>query len=239
MNFSRSTPAPKVSYRPTSGGDGPSGASFEVGGMKSAGVTTNAGNAADAVSTGAIYANLRKNAPKYDQIVNTAADNRMSERISAMNAEATMAAAGIQAAGAVQEAKETAKGLEAQAAAAEKGGMMSAIGGIASAALPLMMSDEETKHTIDKLEYACDTLRDLRPVTFYYKEEYSAHPERMHYGFIAQEFQKTLPDATYIDEVTGKLCIDTNELIGLLVRANQELETRITRLEAKQALAAV
>ena len=128
MNFARSTPAPKVSYRPRSGGEGPSGASFEVSGLASAGVTTNAGNAADAVSTGAIYANLRKNAPKYDQIVNTAADNRMSERISAMNAEATMAAAGIQAAGAVQEAKETAKGLEAQAAAAEKGGMIVAQG---------------------------------------------------------------------------------------------------------------
>ena len=239
MNFSRSTPAPKIGYRPRSSGEGPSGASFEVGGMKSAGVTTNAGNAADAVSTGAIYSNLRKNAPKYDQIVNTAAENRMSERISAMNAEATMAAAGIQAAGAVAQAEETAKGLEAQASAAKTGGMMSAIGGIASAALPLMLSDEETKHTIDEIEYACDVLRQLRPVTFFYKEEYSAHPERMHYGFIAQEYQKVMPDATYYDESVGKLCIDTNELISLLVRANQELETRITRLEAKQALAAV
>ncbi len=95
MNFSRSTPAPKTRYQPRSGGDAPSGASFEVGGMKSAGVTTNAGSAADAVSTGAIYANLRKNAPKYDDIVNTVEENRMGERISSMNAEATMAAAGI------------------------------------------------------------------------------------------------------------------------------------------------
>ena len=238
MNFSRSTPAPKISYRPRSAGEAPSGASFEVGGMKSAGVTTNAGNAADAVSTGAIYANLRKNAPKYDEIANTAADNRMAERVSAMNAEATMAAAGIQAAGQVAQAEETAKGLEAQASAASKGGAMSAIGGIASAAIGLF-SDEETKHTIDQLEYACDVLRQLRPVTFFYKEQYSAHPERMHYGFIAQEFQKVMPDATYVDAATGKLCIDTSEVIGLLVRANQELETRITRLEAKQALAAV
>ena len=238
MNFSRSTPAPKIGYRPRSAGDAPSGASFEVGGMKSAGVTTNAGNAADAVSTGAIYANLRRNAPKYDEIANTAADNRMAERVSAMNAEATMAAAGIQAAGEVAQAEEAAKGLDAQAAAAEKGGAMSAIGGIASAAIGLF-SDEETKHTIDQLEYACDVLRQLRPVTFFYKEQYSAHPERMHYGFIAQEFQKVMPDATYVDAATGKLCIDTSEVIGLLVRANQELETRITRLEAKHALAAV
>ena len=129
--------------------------------------------------------------------------------------------------------------MKAQGAAAEKGGMMSAIGGIASAALPLMLSDEETKHTIDQIDNALDVLRELRPVTFFYKEEYSSGPERMHYGFIAQEYQKVMPDATYYDESIGKLCIDPVELIGLLVRANQQLETRITRLEAKEALAAV
>jgi hypothetical protein len=58
----------------------------------------------------------------------------------------------------------------------------------------------------------------------------------MHHGFIAQEYQKVMPDATYYDETIGKLCIDTVDLIGLLVRANQQLETRITRIEAKQAL---
>ena len=238
MNFSRSTPAVKTRIRQTSAGDVASGADFQVGGMKAAGVTTNAGSAADAVSTGAIYANLRDNAPKYDKIVDAAAQNRMAERISSMNAEATMAAAGIQAASAVAQAKETAKGLSAQAAAATKGGMFSALGGVASAAFGLM-SDEETKHTVDAIENACEILRELRPVTFFYKEEYSAHPERMHYGFIAQEYQKVMPDATYYDESIGKLTIDPTELIGLLVRANQELETRITRLEAKQALAAV
>jgi hypothetical protein len=48
-----------------------------------------------------------------------------------------------------------------------------------------------------------------------------------------------MPDATYVDSFTGKLCIDTGDLIGLLVRANQQLESRITRLEVKQALATV
>ena len=240
MNFDRSTPVrTKTREISSSGGDVVAGASFPGIELASARVTTNAGAAADAVSTAAIYQNLRKNAPRYDKIVDEAANNRMNERVSAMNAEATMASAGIQAAGAVESAKETAKGLEAQAGAAKTGGMMSAIGGIASAAIPLMMSDEETKHTIDAIESACEILRELRPVTFFYKEEYSARPERMHYGFIAQEYQRVMPDATYTDEATGKLCIDTNELIGLLVRANQELETRITRLEAKQALAAV
>ena len=234
MNFSRSTSAPKTRVNAQSGME----VNFDVGGMKSAGVTTNAGAAADAVSTAAIYANLRDNAPKYDKIADTAAANRMAERVSAMNAEATMASAGIQAAGQIAQAEEQAKAYAAQASAAKTGGVMSAIGGIASAAIPLL-SDEETKHTIDEIEQACSVLRELRPVTFFYKEQYSPQPERMHYGFIAQEFKRVMPDATYVDSATGKLCIDTTELIGLLVRANQELEGRITRLEVNQVLQAV
>ena len=155
-----------------------------------------------------------------------------------MNAEATMTQAGISAAGNVKAAEEQAEGMRAQAGATKKAGMMSAIGGIAAAGIGLL-SDEETKHTIDELEYACDILRELRPVTFFYKEEYSAHPERMHYGFIAQEYQKVMPDATYVDGATNKLCIDPIELISILVRANQELQARVTRLEAKQALVSV
>ena len=234
MNFSGSRPAPRTRINPRSG----QAPDFGIGGMASAGLKTNAGSAADAVSTSAIYGELRRNAPKFDQIAATAASNRQKERISAMNAEANMAAAGIQAASTVAQAEAQAEAMEAQGAAAEKGGMMSAVGGIASAAIGLF-SDEETKHTIDQLEYACDVLRELRPVTFFYKEEYSAYPERMHYGFIAQEFQKVMPDATYVDGSTNKLCIDTAELIALLVRANQELQYRVTKLEASRALSAV
>ena len=211
---------------------------FTPSGLSSASVTTGAGSAADAVSVGSIYGSLRDSAPKYDAIAGTAAKNRAEERVAAMNAEASMAQAGISAAANVAAAKEQAKAMEAQAGAAKTGGMMSAVGGIASAAIGLF-SDEDTKHTIDELEYACDILRELRPVTFFYKEEYSAHPERMHYGFIAQEYQKVMPDATYVDGATNKLCIDTNELIALLVRANQELQERVTRLEVKNALEAV
>ena len=61
----------------------------------------------------------------------------------------------------------------------------------------------------------------------------------MHYGFIAQEYQKLMPDATYTDSTTGMLCIDTAELIALLVRANQQLEQRVTRLEVENVLEAV
>ena len=105
--------------------------------------------------------------------------------------------------------------------------------------MALMGSDETIKNTIENISDALSTLRQLRPVSFYYNEEYSSNPERLHHGFIAQEYQKVLPDATYFDESNGKLCIDTGDLIGILVRAVQELEVKVTRLEAANALTGV
>ena len=93
--------------------------------------TSSAGSATNAVSTGAIFGQLRDKSPKYGEIANTAATIRANEEITGMKAEADMASAGIAAAAKVAAAEE-------QAAAAEKGGMMSAFGGIASAAIGLI-----------------------------------------------------------------------------------------------------
>ena len=200
---------------------------FEPISLRSGGVTSGAGSAADAVSVADTFSSIRESSPKFDALANEAMTNASNERQAQINADATIEAAEIGL-----------EGAKASAAAQEKAGMMGTIGSIASAAIPLI-SDESTKHTVDTIEDALETLRNLRPVTFFYTDEYSSSPERMHHGFIAQEFQKVMPDATYYDESIGKLCIDTTDLIGLLVRANQQLETRLTRLEAKQALAAV
>ena len=95
----------------------------------------------------------------------------------------------------------------------------------------LIASDERIKNTIEEIDDACKLLKSLRPVTFYYNEEFSSSPERMHYGFIAQEYEHVMPDQTYYDESIDKLCIDTNELVAVLVRAIQQLEGRIQLLE--------
>ncbi len=209
-------------------------------GLSTAGTTTSAGSAANTVSVGSIFSGLRENSPDHEDIVKRMERMRMEENIASQTASAFMAKAGIEADATMDIAKFQSKAARDQADATKKGSIFSAIGSIASAAAPLLLaSDEDTKHTIDSLENACETLRQLRPVTFYYKEEYSQNPERMHYGFIAQEYQKVMPDATYTDPTTGKLCIDPIELIGLLVRANQELEKRVTRMEVKQVLATV
>ena len=132
------------------------------------------------------------------------------------------------------------KDINAATSEAKSAASASKTSGIIKAGVSILgaafMSDETTKNTIEKIEDALVTLRGLQPVTYYYNEEYSSSPERLHHGFIAQEYQKVMPDATYFDESTGKLCIDTAELIALLVRGIQQLEKRVTRMEAAHAL---
>ena len=211
---------------------------FEPMQLRAGGVSSNAGSAAGAVSTGSLYAAQAGSSPDFGELTEAQMTAKAEQNIAQTIADAKLEGTQIGADASVKVAKLQSKALEKQASSAKSAGMMSGLGSVAGAALGLL-SDEETKHTIDTIDDALETLRNLRPVTFYYKEEYSSSPERMHHGFIAQEFQKVVPDATYYDESVGKLCIDTTDLIGLLVRANQQLETRLTRLEAKQALAAV
>ena len=205
-----------------------------------AGGGTNYSAAADNVSLNKSFGAMREKAPKYDELANTAMQTRSAERQASMKAEADVTGAGINAIGQTKSAALQAEGqiaaAKTQAEASKQSSMMGAIGSIGSALIGL--SDESTKTAITPIDSALAKLRELKPVTFYYKSEYGDHT-RMHHGFVAQDYKKVMPDATYVDEETGKMCIDTVDLIGLLVRANQELESRVTRMEAKLVLQAV
>ena len=218
-----------------------SGISFEAPTLASAAGGSGAAAAAGVVDVGSSFTTARMKAPKFDELSAMAMQTNSAEKQAGMAASAQVAGAGIQAfgqtKGAAMQAKATIEAAEAQASAQKSAGMMGAIGSIGSALIGL--SDESTKTDIERIDSALEKLRNLKPVTFRYKEEYSDSPERLHHGFIAQEFEKVLPDATYFDESIGKKCIDTGDVIGLLVRANQELEARIGMLEVKQALATV
>jgi len=183
----------------------------------------------------------RERAPRFDRMGANNIANRASERGAIMKAEASVHSQGLQSLANVRSAEMIAdaqvEAAEKQAAAAKSGAMMSGIGSILGAGLGLL-SDKTTKECIYRLDDALSTLRELKPVTFRYREEYG-DPDRMHHGFIAQDYQEVLPDATYFDEEKGKLCIDTMDLIGLLVRSVQQLETRVMFLEAQRALAGV
>lgn len=196
--------------------------------------------AADNASVAESFSALRRGAPAYGKMgqnavaaagavergINDANTAALNAKISS---ESAVKVAGMKAQAAIDAAQSKASG-------AVTGSIVKAGVGLLGSAL---MSDETTKNTIEKIEDALATLRGLQPVTYYYNEEYSSSPERLHHGFIAQEYQTVMPDATYFDESTGKLCIDTAELIALLVRGIQQLETRVARMEAAHALVGV
>ena len=197
-------------------------------------------DAASLGQLGTVYSAYRENAPEYGQIQREGLGARETVNRAGIQAESAVRSQGLQAAGDIKASKLLAEAQKDAANKEAKGSMMGSIfGAIGNIGGALLMSDESTKNTIEELDDALSLLRELRPVSFYYNEEYTLDPHRLHYGFIAQEYQKQMPDATYFDENLGKLCIDTGELIGLLVRSIQQLETRIQRMEAKEALAGV
>lgn len=200
------------------------------------------GAAAGITDLSGVFQANRQRAPRFDKFAATDIQNRAQERAAIMAAEAKVAGAGLQSMAQVKSAEIIS---EAQVEAADKamagaksGAMMSGIGSIIGAGIGLL-SDETTKNHIERIDDALSVLRELKPVRFHYREEYSAMPERRHHGFIAQDFRHVLPDATYYDSSVDKLCIDTGDLIGLLVRSVQQLETRVMCLEAEKALAGV
>ena len=74
-------------------------------------------------------------------------------------------------------------------------------------------------------------IKRLQPKTYNYKPEWQGYSNRKHSGFIAQEYQKVIPEGTYNDEESGKLVVDLAEVIAPLVSAVQQLEARINELE--------
>lgn len=176
---------------------------------------------------------IRQKSPKYGNISKTAMSAQNYMWRAAEQAKAGVMKAGINAQATVEAAKIQSKYAQQAAAKRSQGAMASGIfGAVAKVGIGLL-SDERCKHGIEPLENALQTLRELKPVTFYYNEEYGGWPERLNYGFIAQEYAMTMPDQTFYDHDLERLCIDTNQLIAILVKGMQELSDKVTELEAK------
>ena len=201
---------------------------------------TGGAGAAENASVAENFSLLRKGAVDFGKQAQQGIAAESMKRQAVTEANASVAANAIGNMAAIESAEIQA---EAQKEAAQKEAQGSMFGSIAKAGIGLigsaLLSDEKTKNNIEHIQDALATLRELRPVTFYYNEEYSSTSERLHHGFIAQEYAKHMPDATYYDEDADAMCIDTIELIALLVRSVQQLETKVTRMEAQHALAGV
>jgi len=207
---------------------------FDFSGIQSVGASQGDGG-----KLAAAWESVRSNSPDYLGIEGTGLATRAAEKNAGILGEASLLSTQITADGQVEAAKLQAEAEEKAAAEQARGSMMGKAFGLIGSIGGALISDESTKNSIQPLENALETLRNLKPVTFYYNEEYSSSPERLHHGFIAQDYAKVLPDATYYDESLGKMCIDTAELIAILVRSVQQLEARVTYMEATKALQGV
>ena len=186
-----------------------------------------------------VYGNNLKTAPRYDDLAATSVATRSNERAAITKAEADVHSAGLQSYAAVEAAKVQAEAAKAAARSAASGSMVgSALSAVGSIGGALLMSDEATKENIKDIEDGLAIIRNLKPKEYNYKDKWQGYSNRLQLGFIAQDYMKVLPAATY-NSKEGPMCIDINQVIAPLVRAVQQLEDKITRLEAERSFEGV
>ena len=191
------------------------------------------GNAAGLGGFVGMYGNNLKTAPRFDQLAATNVAARSNERAAVTKAEADVHSMGLQSVAAVRSAEIQAEAAKDAAQSQAQGSMMgSAFGAIGSIGGALIgLSDATTKENVATIDDGLSVIKKLQPKTYNYKPEWQGYSNRKHSGFIAQEYQKVIPEGTYNDEESGKLCVDLAEVIAPLVSAVQQLEARISELE--------
>ena len=101
------------------------------------------------------------------------------------------------------------------------------------------ISDIRFKTDIQDITNALDTINQLRPVRFRFKETYrEEHPhlkDSYYYDFTAQEYQKVFPDSVKAGK-NGDLFIDAYNTTPYLVAAVQELSKTIKEIKAENKM---
>jgi hypothetical protein len=102
--------------------------------------------------------------------------------------------------------------------------------------LGVASSSARYKRDIKPLADMTEKLAQLRPVSFSYKTE----PDATHYGLIAEEVDKVMPELVVQDEQGRPDAVQYLELIPLLLEERQEMQAELTRqqseLERERAL---
>jgi hypothetical protein len=98
------------------------------------------------------------------------------------------------------------------------------------------LSDRRAKENIEPIKYGLEEVTKLNPVTF----NFIAHPELAPtYGFIAQDVQPVLPELVNeekdnkAEDGTPYLTLKMGDMLPVLVKAIQELNAKVTALEAQ------
>jgi hypothetical protein len=94
-------------------------------------------------------------------------------------------------------------------------------------------SDSALKQNIQPLDNSLDLIKQMKPVTYTYKESYSKD-NSVQTGFIAQDLQILLKDKNYLNGIVKDgtyLSVAYQNLIPLLVKAIQEQQIEIENLK--------
>ena len=98
-------------------------------------------------------------------------------------------------------------------------------------------SDERKKENIRTIDNALEKVVQLRGVNFDWKENAKVVKGKQSGGLIAQEVQKIIPEAVFVDivdtEIKDALGLDTTPIIGYLVEAIKELKAEIEMLKER------
>lgn len=108
-------------------------------------------------------------------------------------------------------------------------GNLSVTGTITATGNITAFSDARLKDNITKIPDALNKLNQLKGVTYTRKDLAS---DTQYAGLIAQDVQKVLPEAVLVTE-DDIIAVDYNGVIGLLVEAIKELESKVAKLEGK------
>jgi len=100
----------------------------------------------------------------------------------------------------------------------------------ASGRLVISASDASLKENIEPLESVIDKIDNLNPVTFYWKDKYERGKDQQ-IGLIAQELEEVFPSLVGVNFSDNKKTILSEPLIFILIKAVQELNQKIEKLE--------
>ncbi|MCX7697050.1 MAG: tail fiber domain-containing protein, partial [Bacteroidales bacterium] len=89
-------------------------------------------------------------------------------------------------------------------------------------------SDARVKKDIKKLSVGLKEVMQLKPVQYRWR---SGDTTSIYYGVIAQDLINVLPDIVHRDEKSDRLSMDYNSLFTVLIKAIQEQQDLINRLE--------
>jgi hypothetical protein len=99
-------------------------------------------------------------------------------------------------------------------------------------------SDVRLKSNITPIDIGLQEIMELNPVTFNWKKDANGS---LHYGLVAQEVEKVIPDAVIRSDIVtndtpdGQMNLKYEELIPILVKSIQELNTKVESLENETA----